>query len=133
MPNEYSDLIAEDKTNDLRQSVFVAARQQPDTEAKLQALSERTGVPLDAVRLKPADVELHDRLQSFDYEKAIKESPKLSAWLADPKNAGVAHDDVDNLTGLEKTLRFGANAGRALGSVPHQLSSNLWGIGRAVG
>jgi hypothetical protein len=133
MPNEYSDLIAQDKTNDLRQSVYVGARQQPDVEAKLQALSQRTGVPLDAVRLKQPEVELHDRLQSFDYEKAIKESPKLSAWMADPKNSGVAHDDFDNLSAMERTLNFGANVGRELAAAPVQMSSNLWGIGRAVG
>lgn len=102
MANEYDDLIQEEKREALRQSMFVASKQQPDTEAKLQMLSARTGVPLDAIRLTAPEVEIHDRLQSFDYEKVLKDSPRLSAWMADPKNAGVSSDDWENLSRTEK-------------------------------
>lgn len=102
MANEYDDLIQEEKREALRQSMFVASKQQPDTEAKLQMLSARTGVPLDAVRLTAPEVEVHDRLQSFDYEKVLKDNPRLSAWMADPKNSGVSSDDWENLSRTEK-------------------------------
>lgn len=122
MANEYDDLIQEEKREALRQSMFVASKQQPDTEAKLQMLSARTGVPLDAIRLTAPEVEMHDRLQSFDYEKILKESPRLSAWMADPKNSGVSSDDWENLSRTEKLFThskdyLGASAKGVIGDL----------------
>lgn len=113
--NEYSDIIKQDQAETLRSSLHATGATNPDQEAALQKLSARTGVPLEAVRLQRPEVELSDKLASFDYEKVIKESPKLSAWMAEPKNAALAHDDWQNLSGIEKTLQYGKDYAGALG------------------
>lgn len=104
MSEEYAEIVQGMKQESLRSSLYVGARSAPDTEARLQALADRVGLPVDAVRRNQPDVELHDRLESFDYEKVIQGSPKLAAWLADPANSAVAHDDVEGLAGLEQLL-----------------------------
>lgn len=114
MPNEYDDIINGEKSDALNASMYAGLKQQPDTEAQLQKLSERTGVPLEAVRLKRPEVEIQDKLAAFDYEKVIKETPKLSAWLADPKNAALAHDDWENLSATERAFHTVADYPRAL-------------------
>lgn len=130
--NEYDSIAGELKQSELQGSLYAGARQQPDTEAKIQALAQRTGLPVDVVRIKQPEVELHDRLQSFDYERVIKESPKLSAWLADPKNAAVAHDDWNGLSRTEKLLTHGRDYAGALwqGTVGQGAGSTLSGLGQ---
>ena len=133
--NEYDDLIKSDKQEGLRSSLYVAAQQQPDTEATLQRLADRWGLPVDTVRAKRPEVELQDKLNSFDYEKAIKENPKLSAWLADPKNAGVAQDDFNRLSRMEKLMTHGKDYAGSLyqGVVGQGVGSTLSGLGELYG
>lgn len=82
MTNEYSDFIKQDQTSDLRSARWPWQRSASPTQAQLQKLAGRTGVPVDAVRMQRLEVELHDKLEAFDYERVIKDSPKLSAWMA---------------------------------------------------
>lgn len=114
MANEYDDLINAEQSDALNASMYAGLKQHPDTEAQLQKLSERTGVPLEVVRMKRPEVEVQEKLANFDYEKVIKETPKLSAWLADPKNAALAHDDWENLSALERAFHSVADYPRAL-------------------
>lgn len=132
--NEYDDLIKQDQTEALRGSMFAAGSGQPDAEAQLQKLSARTGVPLEAVRIKRQEVEFQDKLNSFDYEKVIKESPKLSAWLSDPKNAALAHDDWQNLSAMEKTFAYAKDYTGALagGLVGDAVGSTLSGVSTLI-
>jgi len=134
--DEYNDIVKEQKNEYLRTSLYAGAHSQPDTEAKLQALAERVGMPVDAVRRKQPEVELHDRLQSFDYEKVIKESPVLSSWLADPKNAAIAHDDIDNLSRTEMLFTHGRDYAGALlgqGVIGGGVGTALSGFGEIYG
>ena len=115
MTNEYSDFIKQDQTSDLRSALAVAAQRQPDTEAQLQRLAGRTGVPVDAVRMQRPEVELHDKLEAFDYERVIKDSPKLSAWMAKPDNAALAQDDWQTLSAMERGITHIKDYAGALG------------------
>lgn len=115
MTNEYSDFIKQDQTSDLRSALAVAAQRQPDTEAQLQKLAGRTGVPVDAVRMQRPEVELHDKLEAFDYERVIKDSPKLSAWMAKPDNAALAQDDWQTLSAMERGITHIKDYAGALG------------------
>lgn len=114
MANEYDDILRDDKQNQLNAAMAVGIKAQPDTEAQLQKLSERTGVPLEAVRIKRQDVEIQDKLANFDYERVTKENPKLSAWLSDPANAAIAHDDWENLSAFEQLVTRAADLPRAM-------------------
>lgn len=133
--NEYSDIIKQDQTETLRSSLHATGATNPDQEAALQKLAARTGLPVDAVRLQKPEIELQDRLNSFDYEKVIKDSPKLSAWMADPKNAALAHDDWQNLSGIEKTFQYGKDYTGALsgGVVGDGVGRVLSGAGELYG
>ncbi len=135
MADEYDDIVSGLKQESLRTSLYAGARAQPDTEAKLQALSQRVGLPVDAIRRNQPEVELHDRLKSFDYEKVIKESPVLSAWLADPKNAAIAHDDWENLSRTERLLTYGRDYAGAAGQgvIGQGAGSTLSGLGELYG
>jgi hypothetical protein len=104
MANEYTDIVAGEQSDELRQSLYTTGKSDPNTEAKLQTLAGRAGLPVDAVRQNKEAVELNDRLNNFDYQKVIKESPKLSNWIAKPNNAGVAYDDVKPLSGIERMI-----------------------------
>lgn len=115
MPNEYDDQIKDELKANVRASLFAGSRNPADGEASLQKLADRWGMPVDTVRAKKPEIELHDRLESFDYDTAIKENPKLSAWFSDPKNAAVSHDDFDNLSGTEKLLTHGRDYAGAAG------------------
>lgn len=133
--DEYDDIAEELKGEYVRSSLYAGAHSQPDAEAKLQALAERVGMPVDAVRRKQPEVELHDRLQSFDYEKVINESPVLSSWLADPKNAAIAHDDIDNLSRTERFFTNGRDYAGALGQgvIGGGVGTTLSGFGEIYG
>jgi hypothetical protein len=133
--DEYDDIAREQKGEYLRSSLYSGARQQPDIEAKIQALSERVGVPVDVVRRKRLEVELHDKLKSFDYEKVIKESPKLSSWLAEPNNAAVAHDDISNLSTTEQMLTLGRDYSGAFGQgvIGQGAGASISGFGELYG
>lgn len=132
---DYSEIVRQMKREELQGSLYVGARQSPDTEAKLQRLADRWGVPVDSVRRNQPEVELQDRLRSFDYEKVIRDSPKLSTWLADPKNAAVAHDDYENLSRIEKLLTTGRDYAGAVGQgvIGQGFGSLLSGAGELYG
>ncbi len=133
--NEYSDSIQKDQAETLRGSLMAAGNGNADQEAALQKLAARTGVPVEAVRMKKPEIELQDRLNTFDYDKAFKESPKLSTWLADPKNAAIAHDDWENLSGIERTFRYGKDYAGSLagGVVGDTVGRTLSGAGELYG
>ena len=133
--NEYDDLIKADKQSEFRSSVYVAAQQKPDEEAVYQKMADRWGLPVDTVRAKRPELEMQERIESFDYEKAIKENPKLSEFFANPKNAAVAQDDFNNLSGLEKLMAHGKDYAGALGQgvIGQGIGSTLSGFGELYG
>ena len=133
--NEYDDLIKADKQSEFRSSVYVAAQQKPDEEAVYQKMADRWGLPVDTVRAKRPELEMQEKIESFDYEKAIKENPKLSEFFANPKNAAVAQDDFNNLSGLEKLMAHGKDYAGALGQgvIGQGIGSTLSGFGELYG
>ena len=132
--NEYDDLIKADKQSEFRSSVYVAAQQKPDEEAVYQKMADRWGLPVDTVRAKRPELEMQEKIESFDYEKAIKENPKLSEFFANPKNAAVAQDDFNNLSGLEKLMAHGKDYAGALGQgvIGQGIGSTLSGVSNLI-
>lgn len=132
--NEYDDLIKSDKQSEFRSSVYVAAQQKPDEEAVYQKMADRWGLPVDTVRAKRPELEMQEKIESFDYEKAIKENPKLSEFFANPKNAAVAQDDFNNLSGLEKLMAHGKDYAGALGQgvIGQGIGSTLSGVSNLI-
>lgn len=94
------------RTDAINRSLQVAATQNPDERARIEAAATRLGVPnkvaADLIARRPGDV---DNALSVDVDRLIRDAPGLSDWLADPKNASVSRDDVDRLIAFEQSLR----------------------------
>ncbi|MDD4915746.1 MAG: hypothetical protein PHW13_12000 [Methylococcales bacterium] len=98
----------------MRQSLLTAVDRNPDSEAQLQGLAAQYALPVEAVRLDRETVERRSRLDSVPYAEIVRSLPATGNLLSDPRQAAVAHDDVANLTALEKWFKFQANTRRAL-------------------
>jgi hypothetical protein len=86
-------------------AMTVAAGSNPDLEAELRRVAERTGVPLDAARAYPDEVKQQAALQAHDFDALARQFPSTTRFLADPDNARIAHDDVANLSNTEAAIR----------------------------
>lgn len=76
----------------------------PDQQAKDMKLSRASGIPVDAVKVDPAQVERNVRMQQFDFNTFGQKNPATEAFYSDLAKASLAHDDVHNLSALEQTL-----------------------------
>lgn len=101
----YDKLIQQDTAQSLRVSMFNAVDKNPDVEAKLQSLARDYQMPVDAVRIRQPEIERRARLDAVDYDTLVREYPKTAGTLANPYRAEVAHDDVENMATIERTLR----------------------------
>ncbi|MGQ0595775.1 hypothetical protein [Aquabacterium sp.] len=104
--NAYDSLIQNDTAQRVRVSMMDAVDKQPDTEAKLQGLAKTYGMPVDAVRLRQFEIERRARLDALDYDTLANRYPKTANALANPNAAAIAHDDVDNMSGLERWAKY---------------------------
>ena len=129
--NPYLDLIQQDSVDNIRQSLQTAVDKQPDAEAKLQSLAKQYSLPVDAVRLDTGTVERRAKLDAVDYDTLAKSLSATGNLLSDPKKAAIAHDDIDNLSALEQTLKYGRNAGKALASGIYGFSEGVVGQAEA--
>ena len=115
-----------------RMGVSIAADVNPDTEAELKAIAQRTGVPIDAVREYPEDVRKQDKLDSIDFDNLAKTSPVTTYTLADVEKAKIVHDDIPNLSAIESALQFGKDAGKTLGAGVFAGTAGIAGAGEAL-
>lgn len=77
----------------------------PDQDAKAQSLARMMRIPTDAVRDYPQDVEQQAAAQSLDAEKMMRETPALARMLQVQDKANIAHDDLTNLSEMERNIR----------------------------
>lgn len=100
--NPYVSLIDQERVavkESLRQAQPVA----PDAFAKSFDLSAITGIPVDVVDRNREQVE--SDYTSNKYLRLLDDSPATRSFLSNPDNAKVAHDDVENLSLVERGLR----------------------------
>lgn len=106
----------------------------PDEEAKNRRLSQETGLPLPAVEADPREIEKLVKRQQID--NLVKDAPITREWLANPDNAAVAHDSVDNLVLLEGIWNLHKKTGKAIyegsGAVAAGAFEVLPGISRTI-
>lgn len=102
-PEYFSGLAAQtdDMTGaDIQRTVVSAMDTNPDAAARASALAKKTNLPAQAVE---QDLEFYEKDQKYgaDYFSALnKKHPDLAAFLADPENAKLVHDDVSALTSV---------------------------------
>ena len=111
--NEYDQILAERTgaaKSALQRSLYVAGSSSPDEEAGLITLSKKTGTPVEALR-EPAVVREAERaIRALENppDRLAEQSPGAAAWLSNPDNARLAHDDIPSLAQKEadaSTLR----------------------------
>lgn len=120
MPNEYDELLSQEEGNEydallsekenepkarLRSSMLSAADTQPEQQAQVIDLAERTRLPVDVVGRNIPDVERKARQESNEYEQLLEKSPATAEWLSNPENAKLAHDDATELALFEDYIR----------------------------
>lgn len=130
--NPYLGLIQQDSADTIRQSLQTAVDKQPDAEAKLQSLAKQYSLPVDAVRLDTGTIERRAKLDAVDYDTLAKSLPATGNLLSDPKKAAIAHDDIDNLSALEQTLKFGKNVGKAVATWPFAIGEGVAGLAENI-
>jgi len=115
--------------NRLRQSLYRAARKNPDQSAKIVQLSDSQQLPMDTVERNIPEVDARHHYGKLDAAEIKKNSPTTAKYLEDEKNAAVSIDDVDNLQALEQNLQpehgFWSNTGRGGIARSSELIGNL--------
>lgn len=76
----------------------------PDTQAELARISQRTGVPVDSLAANPDEAKRQGAMSQIDFDTYTAMNPTAARNLSDPAFAKVAHDDTDNLAGIEQSL-----------------------------
>lgn len=92
----------------LRQTLYTSLLQNPDMAARATVLGRQANVPPDVVQRNFDEVQRNVSLNEMD--RLVQNSPVVASWLAEQKNANMAHDDTSALSGLEQRLRSFAGA-----------------------
>lgn len=121
--NPYLQILRQDSEGAMRQALLTAVDRQPDAEARLQGLARQYGLPVEAVRLDAGTVERRAKLDALPYDEIIRSMPATAQLLSDPRQAAIAHDDVENLGGLETLLNSFRRGVPALRSVSPALQA----------
>ena len=102
---EYDDIIkSSDRQQQLKTSLYTSADSNPDQEAGFIKLSRKTGIPVEALR-NDNGAEARRRATALPADgDVMTAAPVTTSFLSDPANARIAHDDIDNLSGMERTI-----------------------------
>lgn len=74
----------------------------PDEVAEVNAISKQTGKPSDFVAANLPVAKQAARYTPEFWAGLERNTPIIAKWAAVPQNMALAHDDLDNLTGIEK-------------------------------
>lgn len=113
--NPYGSMLDADAGTRVRSAGVAARSLNPAAIQRANEIAQRNGWDADAVHVDLPTFEEEDRLAQM--EKAAVADPKLGGWLADPKHAALARDDLPALSRLSSALH------RAI--TPHHARS--WG------
>lgn len=125
---QYLDEQKRDLAGQARYTMSSAIEAKPDYEAELRKVARTTGVPVDTVRAYPEDLKKEAALKAFDWDGMASNFPNTATFLAGNENAAIAHDDTENLSGVERTLKFLGNSGRALAASLPAASAGVGGV-----
>lgn len=106
--SDFDVLLADEQAqsaNQIKQSMFVASKQDPDRAAQIVDLTKKTGVPYDLADRKFEDLKSRSDYEYLDYGGIVEKTPALAGYLKDPAKASVSKDDIDNLKNIETTYK----------------------------
>ena len=94
-----------DTAQPARAGFALASGTDPDAEARQRSIAKRTGLPLATVQNMPAEAERAARAGTIDFGALEKTAPATAMLLADVEKAKIAHDDIEQLGLVERTVR----------------------------
>jgi hypothetical protein len=110
--NPYQNILKDDKAEQktlLQQSMYVASPLDPDRQAKILQLATEMKMPANLVERNYDELQKKKALQTTDYNDLVENSPGTAQFLADPQNAAIAKDDLQNLRNVEDSVKdYGA-------------------------
>lgn len=126
--------VVDRQRTQVKASLYNALLQNPDMAARAQNLGRQAGIPSDVVSRNLPEVERNVRLNEFD--RVLENSPTVAQWLTDQNNAAIGHDDVDNMSAVESTLRYmlsapGASRGGLVSDAGRAGMAGVSGLQRA--
>jgi len=92
------------KESVLRNNFSNVASTAPEQFAKDIALSKATMIPIQALHSDPEEAARHRALVGTDFTGLVTDAPKTADFLLNPVNAGIARNDVGNLSSMEKGI-----------------------------
>ncbi|MCF8034663.1 MAG: hypothetical protein K9K66_04470 [Desulfarculaceae bacterium] len=122
---QFDPSVLPDKGDELSDAWKAAGTVHPDDAARAVAYGRRTGVHPQAVLDSP-DLKAQAAYPIPDLSQLKRTNPGLAQFLANPRNAALARDDVESLGAVERVWRLAmenvvrASAGNRLGELYHQ-------------
>lgn len=115
----------------LKLSVSNALLVNPDQEAQARKAASALSIPVDTARDNLAEAQQRAFMQQTDFGMLSDRFPKTAGFMAQQENANIAHDDLDNLSGIEYAFSALKNLGRAGVSGLRSASGGVVGLVRA--
>ncbi len=114
-PEDFNDGLVADVS--LLEPVMEQAMQvNPDQHALDMKISRKTGFDVEVVKAQRSTLERDLRMQEFNLN-TFGETPATEAFYSDLAKASLSHDDVENLSALERTLTPIASIAQAIFSM----------------
>ncbi|CAB4124441.1 crystallin beta/gamma motif-containing protein [uncultured Caudovirales phage] len=83
-----------------------ALKSDPDYEVELRKVSDKLGIPVDSVRANRDDTQRQVVMQSTDFGNLTTQYPNTAKFFLDQEKARIAHDDITNMSSLEKSASY---------------------------
>ncbi|NVO00008.1 MAG: hypothetical protein HXX17_11835 [Geobacteraceae bacterium] len=88
------------------------------------------GIPASILPKNPVELR---RLEYPNTLDGLDPSSATASFLSEPGNMAVGHDDIENLSAIEKTFDVLKRSGGSLAASLWSTSEGLWGVPRAAG
>lgn len=133
---EYDNIVksvSSQQSGRLQTSLYTSADTNPDQEAGFVKLSQKTGIPVEALR-NDNGAEARRRAAALPAEEDLQATaPKTAEFLADPANAKLAHDDLEALAKVEGIFSRMVETRGIASASDRQAARTAQSIGRAIG
>lgn len=131
--NPLSPFDFPDKRVPAEAAYFKVAENNPDTVAEVNRVSRQTGKPSDFVAANLPAAKVASRYTPEFWAGLDRQYPATARWLARPQNMAVAHDDLENLTAIERVHNFFKNNLKSMGGAVAGMVESTGGFISALG
>jgi hypothetical protein len=104
----------------------------PDQYAEAQRVASKTGMSVDSAMALPKEARRRAAIGSLDFDQLAKTSPATASLMSDVQKAMLVHDDVENMSSVERTLHTAAGAARSTARLIADIPAAVYGVGEGV-